>query len=219
MKAVQVDSSVETISTVIRDRISRRDYLPGSRLKEVELAGEFGVNRARIRQALTSLQQRGLVEHTHNRGTIVAHIDAEKLHKLYDVFEVLEGLSARLAVLNSTPGSWRELARLFGEPMGRAVNDCDYDAFFAGIETYRAQVLERAANPLITDVLTSIYDQTQFIIRRTLILPNRARLSLDEHRAIIAAMEQGDADEAQRLKLENMKTAREFLRKYESFVL
>lgn len=211
--------SASTISEILRDRISRRDIPPGSKLKEVELADEFGVNRSRIRQALNNLQQRGLVEHVHNRGSVVVHVDADRLHRIYDVFEVLEGLSAKLAVVNSAPASWDELEELFGQPMGDAVAQSDYDALFEGIQRYRAMVLERAANPTLTDMLTGLYDQTQFIIRRVLILPKRAEMSLVEHRAIIAAMQAGDADEAQRLKLENMRTARDFLRKYESFVL
>lgn len=215
----RADKSARAICEVLRGRISRRDILPGSKLKETELASEFGVNRARIRQALTDLQKSGLVEHTYNRGTVVTHVDADRLHRIYDVFEVLEGLSAKLAVCNSAPGSWGELVDFFEHPMGEAVARCDYDSFFGGIERYRSTVLKRAANPLLTDVLTSIYDQTQFIIRRTLILPRRAELSLSEHRQILAAMQQGNAEEAQRLKLENMRTAREYLRKYESFIL
>lgn len=213
------EPTVETIAGILRDRISRRDLLPGSKLRETELAKEFGVNRARVRQALFTLQQRGLVDHVQNRGASVASMDADKLFRIYDVFELLEGLSARLATQNAPGGSWDDLAKLFDKPMGKAVAECNYDTFFGGIETYRARVIKAAANPLLAEVLSSIYDQTQFIIRRVLILPKRAELSLAEHRAIISAMQRGDAAEAERLKLENMRTAREFLQKYQSFVL
>jgi DNA-binding GntR family transcriptional regulator len=203
----------------LRQRISRGEIAPGTKLRETALAGEFGVNRARVRQALSTLEQRGLIERTPNQGAVVSTLDADKLFQIYDIFELLEGLCARLAAQNSDPESWRDLAELFDGPLGEAVTRADYEALFGGIETYRCRVIEAANNPMLADYLASIYDKTQVIIRRTLILPGRAEQSLREHRAIISAMQAGDAHEAERLKRENMRTARMFLEKYQKFVL
>jgi DNA-binding FadR family transcriptional regulator len=56
----------------IRDAISDRRLRPGTRLKEEQLSGIFGVSRARVRQALTALEHDGLVTILPNRGAIVA---------------------------------------------------------------------------------------------------------------------------------------------------
>jgi len=207
------------LEEVLRQRISRGEIAPGTKLRETALAEEFAVNRARVRQALNTLEQRGLIERTPNQGAVVSTLDADKLFQIYDIFELLEGLCARLATQNSDPAGWSDLAELFDGSLGEAVARADYETLFGGIETYRRRVIEAANNPMLADYLASIYDKTQVIIRRTLILPGRAEQSLCEHRAIISAMQAGDGYEAERLKRENMRTARMFLEKYQKFVL
>jgi DNA-binding GntR family transcriptional regulator len=68
-------------------------------------------------------------------------------------------------------------------------------------------------------MLDSIYEKTQAIIRRIIILPERAERGLSEHRAVLAAMRRGDAVEAERLRRENMRSAKDYLKRYQSFVL
>lgn len=207
------------IEGILRDRITRREILPGAKLKEIPLTEEFGVNRARIRQALGVLEQRGLVTRIPNQGAIVATFDAESLFKIYDVFELLEGLCARLAVQNSTPESWQDLVDLFSEPLASAIRSGDCEQMYVAVKTYRARTVEAADNPTLSDFLSSIWDKTEVMIRRTLILPGRAEQSFIEHKAIIAAMRAGDAEKAEQLKVDSMRAARKVLEKYKDFVL
>lgn len=204
---------------VLRDRIARQEIAPGARLREQELAAEFDVPRTRIRDAFVVLEGRGLIERVPNRGAVVARLDLSQVFHIYDVREVLEGLAVRLATENVEPSTWQELVELFDEPMGRHVTDGDFDAFLAGYARFRSQVVAAAANPVLTDMLDSIYEKTQALIRRIIILPGRAEVGLEEHRAVLAAMHAGDATEAERLRRANMASAREFLRRYERFVL
>ena len=53
----------------------RRRFRPGSKLRENELALEFGVPRTRVREALSVLEQRGLVERIPNRGAVVMRLE------------------------------------------------------------------------------------------------------------------------------------------------
>jgi len=207
------------IESELRERIAGHDLLPGTKLKETALAEEFGVSRARIRQAFTHLEQRGLVERVHNYGTRVAIPDAKEIFAIYDVFELLEGLCVRLAVQNAPDDRWDDLHRLFGPELKETVAAGDCETLFAAIMTYRRRTQVAADNPTLNNFLESIYDKTQMIIRRTLILPGRAEQSYGEHVAIIAAMREGDAEKAEALKRANMRTAREFLQRYQAFIL
>jgi DNA-binding GntR family transcriptional regulator len=209
----------DDIENELRERIVSHALLPGVKLKEQAFAEEFGVSRARIRQAFVNLEQRGLVERVHNYGTRVAIPSATEVFGIYDVFEVLEGLCVRLAVLNSPNDRWDDLHELFGPELEKTVAIGDCETLFAAIMTYRRRTQAAAANPTLTNFLESIYDKTQMIIRRTLILPGRAELSFREHVAIIAAMREGDAEKAEILKRANMRTAREFLERYQTFIL
>ncbi len=63
-----------SVRDLIADRISSGEIRPGSRLPpEPELAGELGVSRATLREALRSLEEDGSVHRLRGRGTFVTH--------------------------------------------------------------------------------------------------------------------------------------------------
>src|SRR5262247_156820 len=121
----------------LRQRIARQDVPPGAKLREHELASEFGVPRTRIREVFGALESRGLIERIPNRGAVVMRLDSDHVFQLYDVREVLEGLCVRLATENVAPVSWQDLVEHFNGPMAGFVRDGDFDAYIAGYEQLR----------------------------------------------------------------------------------
>lgn len=207
------------VFAVLRERIVSHEISPGSRLREQELADEYGVPRAKVREALMALQERGLVERIPNRGAIVVKLDLDQVFEIYQVREVLEGLAVRLATEHTEPASWQDLVDLFGKPMQAHVQNSDYEAFLAGYALFRRRVVEAAANPVLTAMIDSIYEKTQVLIRRIIVLPGRAEQGLKEHRAVLEAMRKGDAAKAEACRRENMRSAREFILRYKNFIL
>jgi DNA-binding GntR family transcriptional regulator len=203
----------------LRSRIASQDIPPGAKLREHELAEAFGVPRARIRQALFALEQRGLVERIPNRGAVVTRLDLPQICQIYQLREVLEGLCVRLATMNVPRESWQDLLDEFKGPLQRLLKQGDLDAYSAGYDRFRRRTIEAAANPLLAEMLDSIFEKTQVLIRRILILPGRADVGLREHIAVLEAMRRGDADEAERLRRANMRSARAFLERYQKYVL
>ncbi len=216
--AGKADDAVSLVDT-LRDRIARQVFRPGERLREQELASEFGVPRTRVRDAFAVLEGRGLIERIPNRGAVVATLDAAQVAAIYDVREVLEGLNVRLATLNTAPASWQDLVETFGDPMQRHVDSGDFDAFLGVYDVFRRRVADAAANPVLTDMLDSMYEKTQVIIRRVIILPGRAEVGLREHRDTLAAMRAGDAEKAETLRRRNIRSAKEYLARFETYVL
>lgn len=203
----------------LRERIVRQVYVPGTQLVEERIARELGTSRNIVRTALMALESKRLVERIPNRGAIVAKLDGERLLAIYDVFELLEGLAARLAAAHSKPEDWDELIALFGEPLEAAVEEGDYERYFDGIRLYRRTVSTHAGNSYLDEVLSGIRDQVHSIIRRILIIPGRAHDSLLEHREILHALRSGNEAEAERLKRENMRAARKALETYRDFLI
>ena len=111
------------------------------------------------------------------------------------------------------------MLNLFDAPMEAWLDAGDFDTFLTGYERFRARVIECAGNPLAAQMLDSIYEKTKVLIRRIVILPGRARMGLGQHRATVAAMRAGNADEAERLKRENLEGAKEYLRRFRKYVL
>lgn len=211
--------TVNDIVQVLRERIARQDVAPGAKLGEQELAAEFAVPRTRIREVLGVLESRGLIDRIPNRGAVVSRLELDHVFHLYDVRAVLEGLCVRLATENAPPETWDEFVELFGEPMDGFVANRDFDAFIVVYERFRRRIIEWARNPVAARMLDSIYEKTNVVIRRIVILPGRAKEGLSEHRAVVAAMRAGDGEAAERLKRINLQNAKESLRRFQKYVL
>jgi DNA-binding GntR family transcriptional regulator len=177
------------------------------------------VPRARIREVFGVLESRGLIERTPNRGAVVLRLELDHVFQLYEVRAVLEGMCVRLATQNAPPETWDEFVELFGTPMDGFVKAADFDSFIVVYERFRRAIIDWARNPVAARMLNSIYEKTNVVIQRIVILPGRAQSGLGEHRAVVAAMRAGDAEGAERLKRMNLQNAQETLRRFQKYVL
>jgi len=203
----------------LRERIARHALPPGAKLLENDLAREFGVSRAKVRDAFGVLEQRGLIQRIPNRGAVVARLDLSQVFEIYAVREMLEGLCVRLAVERTRPSSWQDLVQVFGRPMETIVKRGEFEKYIANLDELRSRTLEAAGNGVLADMLDSINDKTREIQRRIIILPGRAAEGLEQHRAVLAAMRKGDAAGAEELRRANIRSSRAYLERYQSFVL
>ena len=203
----------------LRERIARHALPPGAKLLENDLAREFGVSRAKVRDAFGVLEQRGLIQRIPNRGAVVARLDLSQVFEIYAVREMLEGLCVRLAVERTRPSSWQDLVQVFGRPMETIVKRGEFEKYIANLDELRSRTLEAAGNGVLADMLDSINDKTREIQRRIIILPGRAAEGLEQHRAVLAAMRKGDATGAEELRRANIRSSREYLERYQTFVL
>ena len=207
------------IAKELRRRIAAHDLPPGSKLSESELAQEFGVPRTRVRDALSVLEQRGLVERIPNRGAVVMRLEWADVAHLYDVREVLEGLCVRLATLQAPKKRWQDALKHFKGPMARYVAEGNLDAYIQDYEAFRRQLIESSGSPVLEQMLDSILERTQTLIRRIIILPGRAQQGLAQHTAMLEAMCAGNADQAEALRRDNMRSAKSVLERYQKYLL
>jgi len=218
-KAEPRTRTVAHIVSVLRRRIAQQQVAPGAKLRENELAEEFGVSRARIRDVLAALEQRGLVERIPNRGAVVMRLDLSQVFYIYDVREVLEGLAARLATRNEPGEHWKEDLERFRGPLKEMIERGDLHEYIEHYERLRRRIIEAARSPLLAEMLDTIFEKTQVLIRRIIILPGRAEVGRRQHVAMLEAMSRGDAEEAERLRRSGLHSAKGALEKYQRFIL
>lgn len=207
------------IFQVLRERIANQELPPGSKLKEQDLAAEFGVSRSRVREVCNILEQRGLIERTPNRGVVVTRLTAKQVFELYDMREVLEGLAVRLATRNNPPESWDDLVAMFGEPAQTAIESGDFEAYAQMLNTFRRRMIAGCDNALLAAHLDTLLERTAYLVLRLIMVPGRAVEGLRDHRALLDAMRRGDAEEAERIKRANIRAASECFRRYQKFLL
>lgn len=212
-------SDTDKLVDELRRRIVTNQMPPGSRIRENELAEEFGVSRSRVRDAFGILEERGLIERIPNKGAVVMRLEADSFLELFDVREVLEGLMVRLATQNAEPEYWDDLIELFGDDLEKAVAENDFNAYMAAIAQFRQTCIEAAGSGTLRGLLDDIYDRVLSMTRRLMLVPGRASEGFRQHQGILRAMQEGDAEKAERLKRENIRSARQWFLKYNDFLL
>ncbi len=107
--AIPHTSLRDQIVGAIRDAIIQGKLRPGEKTPEQELAGELGVSRTPIREALRILEQQGLIESRPKNGTYIARINWDEVRDSLHVRIALEEFAVRLAVTRLTSQAWDDL--------------------------------------------------------------------------------------------------------------
>src|ERR1043165_2802624 len=87
-------------------------YKPGGRLNESQIARELNISRIPVREALSQLQEQGLVQNRERRGMFVTHIGPEEVLQISSLRIVLETEALRLARSRMTPETLAQLDKL-----------------------------------------------------------------------------------------------------------
>jgi DNA-binding GntR family transcriptional regulator len=111
LKALDQRSLADQAYATLLDAIVSGDLPPGHRLRDQELAGQLGVSRTPVREALRRLEDEGLVESGRNSYTRVAPVRADRIADAFPVVAALHGLATRLGVPALTPDDIAEMER------------------------------------------------------------------------------------------------------------
>lgn len=202
----------------IRNRIAEHQLLPGSKLREQEIAAEFRLSRAHVREIFGALEQRGLIVRVPNRGAMVAYLDATQAINLYHVRESLEALAVRLAAKSAQKGAWDDLLKRFSSAIIAKLRKGEYAEYEAILGDLNRRIIKHTNNPILADMLDRIHDRTQVMARRVVVLQGRAELGFELHRKLTKALAAGDAETAAALKGKIIATARESIDRYRDFI-
>jgi DNA-binding GntR family transcriptional regulator len=95
-------SEADRLVAAIGARIMSGELAPGSKITEADLAKYHGVSRSPLREALTRLEERDLIQRVRFSGTRVTAPTSQRLREIYQMRSVLEGLAARLMAATAT---------------------------------------------------------------------------------------------------------------------
>ena len=165
------DLVAERIEGLIVDGVLK----PGQPLpSERRLTVKLGASRSAVREGLQVLRTRGIIETAHGRGSFVAaltsqpalspmmHLLGSQPRTLYDIFEVremLEAESARLAALRGTQADFALITRRYEEML--AANDSDDvgESTRARLDyAFHLAICEASHNPVLVHTLSSLTD-------------------------------------------------------------
>lgn len=180
----------------VRARILDGTFPPGTPLREEMLAGEIGVSRTPIRDALRRLLADGLVESTRNHGTFVAGLAPEELREIFELRILLESHAARKAAPRITPEEIAGMEALAAAMEAIEAPDETGVAAFSDLNARFHLLLAHAArSPRLEGILLRTL-QAPLVLLKEYRLHERVGIprSNRQHREIIAALRAGNAE-------------------------
>jgi DNA-binding GntR family transcriptional regulator len=214
-------SRPEQVYARLRDLIVDGLLAPGSRIVETEIASRLGVSRTPVREALQRLQQEGYVMGSpgaQQSRLTVAPLTRDDVYELLNIVGALEGMGARGAA--SVPASdrrtlSRDLKALNAEffKAGKA-SPIDHSSLYDIDNQFHRRIVEASAGPRLLALHDAVKPQAERYIRMYIsMLTTDIRVSVNEHDVIIAAIEEGRADDAEQAVQVNWRHAADRLSK------
>jgi DNA-binding GntR family transcriptional regulator len=180
-------------------------FRPGDRIRAEDVAKAFSVSRTPVREALSRLQERGLLEMT-STGLSIAQLERTAVLDLYSIRELLEGSAARFAAQHSSASdlySMRQIAEAFEK--------CEDDpARVAQLNRgFHSAIYEAAHNKYLLGILAGMHDALMLLPSTTFAVEGRQGTAVAEHKAILDAIESRDPDAADLAAREHIQKSRD----------
>lgn len=192
-------SAAKTLSEIQYDRlraaIVSMDMLPGSPIFEKKIALEEGISRTPIREAILRLTKEKLVEVVPKSGTFVARIPISALPESLIARRALESMTIRSAARYAQRSQILELQALI-ERQREMAQKGDTKGFHRVDEEFHEMIAQIGKLPGLWTMVQQVKLQTDRY--RQLTLPEEGRMAMvvDEHAAVVTAIEHKDEDTA-----------------------
>jgi GntR family transcriptional regulator, transcriptional repressor for pyruvate dehydrogenase complex len=217
--ALPAGTPVSEVARRLLDLFTSGSVEPGSRLPpERQLATTLGVGRSAVREALAALEILGIVDVRPGSGTYLRGTASELLpqtlrwglligeHGTEELLELRTGLETYVARLAATrPDARLPEMRRHLDRMRATVGDLG--AFAKADRAFHQTLAETAGNTVINDLLHVVRSLLQVYADRAVHDEDAARAAIEEHAAVLDAVERGDADAAASAMSRHMATA------------
>jgi DNA-binding GntR family transcriptional regulator len=174
---------------------------PGEYLRLEDVAGRFDVSTTPVREALRELEAEGLVRIFPHRGAVVTELTPEDLADLYDIRATLEAMATRLAVPHLSPATLAELERIVDAMDGEMGH---ISALVALNHRFHTTLYAVSGRPILSELNHALRYRAQHYLHAYMADSGSMALAQGEHRAILEACRQHDAEKAAALVAEHV---------------
>jgi len=200
----------QQIADSITNAIVERRLMPGTKLPEQKIADIFKVSRTLVRQALNQLSRDKLITLEPARGARVAEPSVEEARQVFEVRNMLESAMIRRAAIDLTSAQIAELrAHLSDE--AAAVRRTDVSGRTQLLADFHVILARMLGNDVLAGMLMELVSRSS-LIALMYQSSHSAEHSLDEHVAIVDALEKRDVKAACKLMEDHLHNVERNLR-------
>jgi DNA-binding GntR family transcriptional regulator len=180
-----VRSLSDQLVGLVRDRILSGKVAPNSPIRQDALANELGISKIPLREALTRLEQEGLVDSQTNRGFFVRGLSASEAEEVYALRLKLEPDAVALASQRATPEQHQSardtLARLY------EATDAGGEGVGAFNRAFHLALLRPSGQLITVNILERLHVLSERYVRKHLEPLGRDERAKEEHREMLDA--------------------------------
>lgn len=199
------DTAVKTLSSShrameeLRQLIFSGELAGGSNHLESELALRLNMSRTPIREAALALEAQGLLEMRPRKGVRILAISPDDMREIYEVLTALESVAAsRAANAGYKEDELAGLARAIDD-MDDALENDDRRSWADADDRFHSELVRLGGNARIQNVVAMMADQVRRARTMTLFMRDKPHKSNQDHRQVLNAIREGQADVAYRI--------------------
>jgi DNA-binding GntR family transcriptional regulator len=204
---------VDKAYLALRQAVLSGELRPGDALSVPELSRQLGVSRSPVREAVLQLVADGLAQEEARKGAAVARFGLEDALFIIEAREALEVASVRLGASRATESDFAALHQILSEQTQFVKTGS-----FAGYELtdlrFHKQLGRLSHNPVIERSTGVLKDQFHLALESTSRSLAQLERGLQEHSAIVKALEARNPDQAAQGLTLHFKRIRESLQQW-----
>jgi DNA-binding GntR family transcriptional regulator len=190
----------------VRSGILRGEIPVGAPLSDVEISRALGMSKTPVRQALKLLEREGLLERGPRRQLLVRGYSAEHRQEILDIRQALEQIAVRQAC-RVTPADEIDYLRVSLLRQKRAAQAADEAAFIDLDEEFHLMIARGARLPIVSKLLSELGGFVRIMRLGTTRSNGHLFRVLEEHEAIVDALERRDEKAAAKALFDHLNTA------------
>jgi DNA-binding GntR family transcriptional regulator len=179
----------------LRRNIVSGELAPGSRIVELDIAGQVGTSQGPVREALQRLEREGLVQRRAHSATVVTDLVLDEMYELFSIRSLIEGFAIRHTVECISAEQCDQLAHLTGlmreegrreDMLGLTVYDMEFHRL----------ICKWSGNATLLRAWDPLYSQIQrFVVRTHRDYFGSVTAVAETHDPIVAALRNHDVEQ------------------------
>ncbi len=188
-------SASEVIAKHLREAIISGHFAEDEPIRQDDIARMFNVSKIPVREALKRLEAEGLVQFLRNKGAVVTRISEPELAQIFEVRVLLEVQAIRLAVPKMTRAQIERATAICDE----FILDDNVSRWAELNWAFHTCLYEAAQRPFLLNLIRSIHDKVERYLRMQMSFSEGKERADQEHREILRACADRDAERAAEL--------------------
>ncbi len=202
----------QQIANSIKTEILAGKYPPGVRVRQEDIAEQFGASRSPVREALRILEAEGLVNLVAHTGAWISDLSLQECEEMYQIRERIEPLMIRLSIPTISDSAITELSQL----TSAMEKTNDVEEFLILDRQFHLLTYSGAHTVLVGDMVNRLWNTTQHYRRAysQLLAFESFKPAHVEHFLLLEAIKKRDSDDAERVLFGHIRRTRLELAKH-----